>query len=499
MLRQDPTAPLGGQLGAPLPIRSDEWLTHAPDRAGELLHGSSMHPPLSQQPDLIYQISSGRFFESLLFLDGNLLRLGPWLPDAVLFAAYRGCPWLLLFLALPPLLRRLGATRPMSWLAVALCFLAPASIWWSFMPMRILGVRGRRHLLALPRQRPGGATPLGAGACSPGWPGSAWAAWSPSTCLVPHCRRTAVVAAGAFMLREQADRRVSLLTIGIGATIGAVVLGGTLWENWAALHAELNTLYPGQRRVTGSAELPLQLFGAPGLTELEDDPAPFQMNQSEISSAFLVCGLWAAVLWTTARRAASRAQWAAVTAVAVVLVVTSAWAMVSWGSLGEHVPLLNTVLPSRAAQTVGYPAAILVCLVLSRLQAGATRLALCAAVVCAAVTAYGVSSLRSALPNLGAVEVWATVAVVGVLVWSVTRWPSRALPVVAVTGTLLVAGYDANPVIFGLGDLRGTSAAARAEAFGHRAEEAGDRWAADSLGARRSWSPTACRRSPATR
>ena len=81
-----------------------------PIELGVMAHGASQHPLLSQQPDLIYQVSSGSLFESVLFLEGNLLRLGPWLPDPMLFAAFRGFSWLLLFLAMPPLLRRLGAT-----------------------------------------------------------------------------------------------------------------------------------------------------------------------------------------------------------------------------------------------------------------------------------------------------------------------------------------------------------------------------------------------------
>ncbi len=140
-----------------------------------------------------------------------------------------------------------------------------------------------------------------------------------------------VLATGWFMVRERAERRVSLTTIGIGAAVAVVVLAGTLWENWSALQAELNTVYPGLRRVTGQPQPPFLLFGAPGLSELEDDPAPLLNNQSEISSAFLVCGVWAATLWSTARRTATRSQWAAVTGLAVLLVVTTSWTAVSVG------------------------------------------------------------------------------------------------------------------------------------------------------------------------
>ena len=137
-LRQTVDANPPRQLFDALAVRGDEWLTAMPIELGVMAHGASQHPLLSQQPDLIYQVSSGSVIESLLFVEGNLLRLGPWLPDPMLFAAFRGWSWLLLFLAMPPLLRRLGANRPMAWLGTVLCFLAPASLWWSFMPIRIL-------------------------------------------------------------------------------------------------------------------------------------------------------------------------------------------------------------------------------------------------------------------------------------------------------------------------------------------------------------------------
>ena len=158
LLREDPALPLESTWGQPLPIRSDEWLTQVPIELGVLATGASTRSSLAQEPDLIYQISSGGIFESIMFFEGNLLRLGPSLPDAWLFAAFRAFPTLLFLLALPALLRRLGASRPMAWLAVVLCLMAPASLWWSFMPIRILGFASAGSLaLVLARDRMGAA------------------------------------------------------------------------------------------------------------------------------------------------------------------------------------------------------------------------------------------------------------------------------------------------------------------------------------------------------
>ncbi len=273
LLGMTPAGDGAPQLGESLPIRSDEWLTQAPIELSVLAHGSSTAPSLSQDPDLIYQVSSGGVVESVLFHEGNLLRLGEWLPDEMLFSAFRAWPWLLFVLALPPLLRRMGASRPLSWLAVVLTALAPAALWWSFMPIRIMAFAAAgSYLLWLARDR------MVAGRRVTALLQAAVAGvllarlvtyyvpWS-LTVGVP-----LVIATGVYLVADRATRRPALLTIGAGAAVSLAVLAGTLLENAASLSAELNTVYPGLRRVTGAAQSPAQLFGAPGLFEMEAGP-----------------------------------------------------------------------------------------------------------------------------------------------------------------------------------------------------------------------------------
>lgn len=504
LLRQTFDQPLGGLVGKALPIRSDEWLTAVPIELATLANGTAMRPPLSNGPDLIYQVASGSPIESVVFLEGNLLRLGEWLPDAMLFAAFRGYHWLLLALFLPPLLRRLGANRPMSWLAVALCFLAPATIWWSFMPIRILGFAAAGcYVLFLARDRilrgnVGRGIVLGALA------GlllarlvTYYVPWS-LTIGVP-----LVLATGLFMVSERAGRKAALLAIGSGAAVALALLVGLFWENWSALSAELNTVYPGQRRSTGEAQAPFQLFGGPGLFELDDFPELLGTNQSEGSSAYLVCGLVVAMLWPAVRAQLSRRQSAAAVGLAVPTVVFSAWSMFAWGPVGEAIPLLSALLPSRTAQTIGFPASILMCLVLSAWarrpnaaveahqegQPGAVRAvrrylgsrAVGVALVAAVVTGYAVSDLLRPLPELPTWHIWLATAVTAGLVWALVRHPAHWLPVVLLTGLGLLAHVDANPIMFGLGDLRSSPAADRARAFREEEVADGTRMVTDSL------------------
>lgn len=469
------------QWGDSLPIRSDEWLTQAPIDLSVLANGTSSAPALSQDPDLIYQISSGQVVESVLFHEGNLLRLGEWLPDAMLFAAFRAWPWLLLVLSLPPLLRRLGASRPMSWLGLVLVFLAPASLWWSFMPVRIMAFAAAgSYVLWLARDRMVAGKRVTA-VLQAGVAGillarlvTYYVPWS-LTLGVP-----LVVATGVYLVADRLTRRQALLTVGVGALVSVAVLAGTLLENAASLSAELNTVYPGLRRVTGATQTPAQLLGGPGLFEMEAAGSPTILNQSEISSAFLVCGLWAVVIWRRAWAGATTAQRGAIVTLAVATGLWSSWAMFPWGTLGEHLPLLSSVLPVRAAQTVGYPAALMLVLLASRLEGSTARLAAGSAAVTAVATAFGVGDLQRVLPTVPTWQVWLAVLAVAGVTYAVTRWPARAWPVAGTLLVCLLAGIDTNPVVHGLGQLRTSPAADAARALVARAEGEGVLVAASS-------------------
>lgn len=484
LLSVDGTGDGADQWGTSLPIRSDEWLTQAPIDLSVLAAGSSTAPSLSQDPDLIYQISSGQVVESVLFHEGNLLRLGEWLPDEMLFAAFRAWPWLLLVLALPPLLRRMGATRPMSWLGLVLVFLAPASLWWSFMPVRIMafGAAGS-YVLWLARDRMVAGRRVTA-LLQAGLAGillarlvTYYVPWS-LTLGVP-----LVIATGVYLVVDRATRRQALLTIGAGALVSVAVLAGTLLENAAALSAELNTVYPGLRRATGMTQSPVQLFGGPALFEMEGGAAPTMLNQSEISSGFLVCAFWALVVWRRAWAGATSAQRGAIVTLAAATGLWSAWAMFDWGSFGESIPLLSAVLPVRAAQTVGFPATLLLVLLVSRLQGDSSRLAVAAAVTTGVVTAYGAGDARRALPDLTTWQVWVAVLAVSGVAYAVTRWPARAWPVAGTLLVCLAAGIDTNPVVRGVGELRTSPAAGAARALVDRAEADGTLIATDSMAA----------------
>ena len=458
------------QWGDSQPIRSDEWLTQAPIELSVLAAGSSTAPALSQDPDLIYQVSSGGIVESLLFHEGNLLRLGEWLPDEMLFAGFRAWPWLLLTLALPPLLRRLGANRAMSWLGLVLVALAPASLWWSFMPVRIMAFAAAgSYVLWLARdrmvaaRRPTALLLAGRGRRPARPPGHLLRP------VVPDPRRAAGPGHRCRHGRRAPDAARHARD-GRGRGRGRRGRPGRhpVGERRRAVRRAQHRLprpAPRHRRDADRGAAPRRA----GLFEMEAVGAPTILNQSEISSGFLVCALWAAVIWPRAWAVATSAQRGAIATLAAATALWSAWAMFAWGPLGEHLPLLSSVLPVRAAQTVGFPAALLLVLLASRLTGATARLATGAAVVCAVATAYGVGDLRRVMPALPTWQVWVAVLGVAAVVYAVTRWPARAWPVAATLALCLLAGADTNPVVHGVGELRTSPAAEAARRLAERA------------------------------
>ena len=482
VLRQDPRDPLGTMWGTPLDIRSDEFLTGTSAELNVLALGHSSSSPLAHSPDLVIQVASGQPFETIFFLEGNLLRLGPWLPDSMLFAAARALPLLVLALTLPPLLQRLGVHRPLSWLGYALVVRAPASLWWSFTPPRVLSYASLGcFLLVVAAERWSAATATrsraaalllaAAGGIALARLGTYYVPWS-LTIGVP------LVLAVVVWLLVGPQRRAGLVVLGVGVVCGGALLALVFWENADAVRATLDTVYPGLRRSTGDALASFHLFGAPGLSHMTNGEAPAIGSQSEISSAFLVCGLWA-LLVSMRPSHATRAQRAAVWTLGLSLAFWVAWCSAGWGAFGESLPLVNLVAPTRAAQTVGSAAALLLCLALSQAARIGPRQALVVAGACGLATAYGVTSLRAALPTLTFTEVWVATFAVAVCVWLVTVFPTRWQAVVPVCLLLLWTAAQVNPVIFGLGDLRDSDAAETAREIGAAARDDGTFVASD--------------------
>jgi hypothetical protein len=499
-MRQDPAHPLGTTIGSPRDIRSDEWQVDTPFLLGlGATGGESVGTPLAERPDLLVGIpASGGVFSSIVEFDGFFMRLGTHLPVSWLFAAQWWLPWLLLLLALPPWLRRLGANQPMSWLATALVVAAPATAWWSGFPVRILGFAVAGSLLGMIAADAFGRRRrlLGTGAAVLGgvllsrlatW----YIPWS-ITLAVP-----LVLATLCWLVADRQRRRAGLIAIGVTGAVAIILVAGIYRENWSALMASAHTAYPGSRTSSGAPTTLALLFGAPGDSYFQLGHALTGSNVSELSSAFTFCAVWAfAVYLGTTRTAVGARAWRwrrtagerpavdrNTVALGVLTAVTAlwlAWCTISFGRVGALLPVLNRVPPTRAAQTVGFLAVLVLCLVLSRRgAAGGWRTPVMAAVASAAVTAYGVSTLQAYAPGIGAPIILGFTAVVFLGVLFVTRRPDRWWPTVGIAVAAAIGVAAANPVQFGVGDLRDSATAKAMLTAGKEARDQGAYWATD--------------------
>jgi hypothetical protein len=487
-LRENSHAPLGAMWGTAQPIRSDEFLTQAAQELAVLDRGHSIHSVMAQSSDITFQISSGQFFESVMFVENNLLRLGPWLPDSMLFAAVRLLPMLLVALTLPRLLRRFGATRPLSWLGFFLVAAAPAAAWWSFTPIRILSfvtVGGMLLIWAHDRWGSPRRSQRLAAVVLAALGGMYFARLA--TYYVPWGLSLGVpimLAVAAYLLWGE-RRKAGWAVLAIGALSGAVMLALVFAENRDAVEATLNTVYPGSRRSGGYFVGWLLLFGAPGLplTSWGQSAVAVGTNATEISSSYAFCGVWALVLLAVWRRKAIGAGGAGAALVALTLATVgwAAWCMLSWGSWGPQIPGMSLVPAFRAAQTLGVGAALVLVLVLSRVGRQRWWVAVVAALACAFVTVIGVSGAQGVIEDYTATAAWVSALVVAVVVVAVTRWPQAPLVIAAVCVLLVMAVIRINPVNFGLGDLRASSSAGAAREIAEQMRHEGGRVATDDM------------------
>jgi hypothetical protein len=505
-VRQDPADPAGTTIGDPRGIRSDEFGVDTPLVLGIGASGSdAVEFPLSETSDLVSGIpASGDVFASIVDFDSAVLRLGDVLPVESLFAARWWFPWLLLFTALPVWLRRVGANAPMSWFATALVAASPSVAWWSHYPVRVLAaaVAGCVLGMAAADAYRRGRRVLGtAEAAVAGLLLSRLATW-----YVPWSITLAaplIVATLCWLVVDQERRRGGLVAVGVAAFVAVVLLAGVYWQNWEGLRASMATAYPGQRRSTGSALALAQVFGAPGQGYFQLGREVTALNVSELSASFTFCAVWALVLAVAVPHAtaAVRSRAAAgspgrhfprlprlstdpeswvIGVLAVAVGVELVWCMVSLGSLGAAVPVLNRVPAGRAAATVGMVAVLLVSLMLSRRgRSEGWRVPLLAAGASAGVTAYGVSDLQRFAPPIGAPLILLVSAAVFLIVLTVTHSPDRWrwAAVGAALATLGVAAV--NPIQIGLGDLRDSDSAQQMLEAGDRARDEGTFWATD--------------------
>lgn len=479
-LRVDPAADTPLMIGGGVGIRSDEYLTSTPILLGVAATGQTDGGnPLTAPDGFLTQLPSGPVSSVVLF-DGSLLRLGPLVPDQMLVAAHWWLPFLLLALGAPAFFRALTGSRWPGLFAAAMIVASPASAWWSFSPLGVIGftiagAAGLQHV----------ADHLAAGRR-----GKA-AAWCGASAVLLartplHYQPWAIVLGVTILavaivplVVDRRVRRTGIVAVAATGTASLLLAAGVVLENLPAIRATLGTVYPGARTATGTAGQFPELFAATSLSGLKH-LSLVGTNPSEVSSAYTVAAVWAVLLLVAGTRVVDRRLRAALTTMVVLTGFWFTWAMVDFGAWASHVPVLSMVPPTRAADVLGYLATLLLCLVLPTIvRVSARRAALIGGVV-GLVAAYAGSLLReTVIPDLSVSMIWLSSALLALVVVTVTLrprwWGGYAASVVL--GALLM--WNVNPVQIGLADMRGTAVADRMLSEGAAARAEGAVWATD--------------------
>lgn len=482
-LTQDPAHPTTEQWGQPQSIRSDEYNVGTPIALSIMSTGGvPTLSPLGVAADLAHRFSSGGFFETIVFFQTGLLRLGTFLPQQMVFALYWWLPVIVLLLALPAWMEQIGAGRRLGWLAGLLIVFAPVSAWWSLVPVQTVAytIAGCALLIGAYRRWLArryvwfSVLAVLSGLMLAGLP-TFYQPWSIVVGL------PFLIATVLWILTRKCGLTSRLVPVAASGVVALVFAAGVFLDNAASTRALLGTVYPGQRRSTGAAQGFDFLFGSPGLGVLQNQ-TPTSSNASELSTAFTVTLVLAALVFVARRTfGAPGAKVVSVTFICAAAVWT-AWVIVSFGGLGARIPLLNLVPPARATQVLGILGIVLLCLALSALpEHGGARLPVVVAAVSGVITLYSVSLLReNYLPHM--TTAWIGLATVGTAAASfLIAWRPRALWAIAATSALAASVVIfTQPVLFGLSDLHNSDTAKQLRTAGISARADGTMWASNA-------------------
>lgn len=482
-MRVDPAAPNGIQIGGSVGIRSDEYLTATPLAIGVTATGSAEDfNPLTAPQGFFTLLPDGPVSDVVLF-DGAVLETGTVLPDQMLVAARWWLPFLLLFLGAPALFRTLTGNRWMGLFAALLIVVSPASAWWSFSPLGILGftIAGsaalQRCAAALGERRY-----VHAGT----W-GVVCAVLLARTPL--HYQPWAIVLALTIvavtvvaLVADAARRRTNLLAVGAAGVLSLLLFAGVVVENLASIRASLGTVYPGERVASGGPNSVEDLFAATSLVNLKHLPITAS-NPSEVSSAFTVAAVWAVLLVVAGIAFRDRGHRAATTTMLGFTGFWFTWSLVEFGPWAQHVPILNMVPTNRSTDVLGYLAILALCLVLPALaRPPRLRISLLIGGVVALLAAYAGSMLRlHSIPDMLVRDIWVSSLLLGAVVAVVTYRPRWWVGYAAAVGLGTLLMWNVNPVLIGLADLRGTDVAQEMLTSGAAARDRGVVWASDDV------------------
>ncbi len=482
-------------VGQPRHIRGDEFSRSSPLVLGQAaVCSADFTSPLSEDPTVTAATVNSGWAEHVVFFDRTLIQVSCGLPDQIQFAGYWWL-WILLAAAGLPLLLRLWAVPlPLIAFATLGSILAPSNMWWSFSPMQPVALASAVACAIGLAGRGTGRIRIFGGvlAVAVGTVALARLPFAYFPFAFPLALSIILPMFAAAVANPRTRRAAIVVSVSI-LVCGAALALAVLAENRAALDALTNTVYPGDRRESGQLQNLGFVFGAPFLGELQFLPSELQgTNQSEISTAWSIAIVPVLII---AARSAPIATWLGARApvfwtLSTVLAAWFSWVLFNWPTqLGQALPLVSSIPPDRVAAVIGIPAVLLLAVVLAprwapdAADARPSPVGPGIVVPATAVLLVAGSSLQNSyMPFLGSVTVLGIAVLVALsfaaMGSSYARLRAAGL-VVALVGMALTV-WRVSPVMVGVGDIRGSEAAAAVVSLAGARDPADGYWAADS-------------------
>ncbi len=473
-------------LGAPRPIRTDEWSIATPAAIGQTLQGFPDTPWIG-----LTRTDAQVFQYSLPTVDASALAK-PQTWGYLLLGPERGLSWswwfpFLLAWSSLYLLTRMLTCRDL--LAAAVAFIGamtPFTAWWTSPSPNLFVGFATLTIFAVARAL---ITQSWKARLSWGALGG-WSVAGSVLLLYPPWTVSTGIVAAAFVVGLLVDIRPRLVSVvqtvlSAGAVATAILLPWFL-DVRPAFEAINETIYPGQRRSPSGGAVWETLLSAPAnLVTATSGVSPALLNQSEVASSWLPLALIAALtplflLWGRKRLgtgaqtiSVGKGTALALTAVSVLLL---AWMLVPGlpPAVGE-LTLLNRVPGIRATVAVGL-ALLLLAVVLSRLELPIDRKRQ-ALVVSTASLASAVAvacSNRVLYPDMNDLGLLVTAAGGALITWafgSIATGIGERTSLTMASVYVVASAAVVNPLYQGLGPLENDPVSQAAREFATSQDE----------------------------
>jgi hypothetical protein len=469
--------------GEPRDIRTDEYFRSTPWDLGLLKSGNAdFSPPFAHQNTSFIFPDPDSWIDYVNAFDTIWPRLIPGISVSQEFAFAWWTPVWIALIFLPLLLMRMGVKFAVSACVTVLIIATPVNAWWSLMISPIVGFSAMAayfFLLTLTTIR----RSLFLKALYV--VGSAFGAFKLLTCYQPWVVVIApmlLLTAGTYAFEIHGWKRVSKSLLPI-VTFFVFISAIFLNKNWGALTTLTSTLYPGERRISGTFVSTSLTWGAPHLQVLSLNPSVIGSNPSELSSSFSILLIAALAILLHARNATQVYRFQIVSGILVS--VWLIWVTINLPSWFSAIPILSLVAPNRSAAVFGIICALFLALTtitkeVDFFSTSLTRnqtLAIVSGFIAGSVTLLGGLALQENIPRLGMIRISVATILIALLTYLICNSKTRSYGLIGLSVFSVLIVSQVNPLQRSANGLAFGSVPSKLSAM----HKDGGYWASDSV------------------